>query len=345
MTEWWGSRHYWQPVALVPHAWLCNAQDSMLHLSLDSVHCDWGRLRFPAMVSLKLSYLGSTERRADIKHLPTVSMLASALATMPNLRILHLRNAISPRSLSKDSTSLSIRTPLPSLSTLKIYMDVKLCTLLLRHLAVPHEAEIDISSPYKNNEPDIRSLTAQLDEMQDHLVAIQAHAAPAFHLMVAYKDYDVVVRASGPAAGSFQGAFDVGDSWYGRRDCTACTSFPSPMQTISSSVFGRMNLKLRKAHTVTINLAGHSHAPETRCEVLFALLERGPQVMPLLETLVIRIDWVNEMPDRELFRVRLDELSSVKTIEVHAYDADDLEEVEEFMDGVRPEVRYVIWKD
>ncbi|TFY56048.1 hypothetical protein EVG20_g9083 [Dentipellis fragilis] len=338
-----GWRNGRRSMALVPHTWLCNAQDSMRELSLDFVYCDWGRLRFPAMVSLKLSYLGLRHQRAAMKHLPTVSMLASALATMPNLQILDLCNAVSPRSLPKDSTDPFIRTPLPNLSTFNIDMDMRLCTLLLRHLAIPHEADIVIIS--RDDEPDIQSLAAQLDELQDYLVAYPAHAAPAFHLTIAYRAWRAEVHAQGSVAGSFHGIFDsdaegmtilLGKLPLADADHLELGPFGFHRDNLPNwnQIFGSINLKLRRARTVTINL-------ETSSEVLLALLERGPQMMPLLKTLVIRIDFIDQMPDRDLFRARLDELSSVETIEVHTYALSLEEKMEDYMDGVRPEVRYV----
>ncbi|TFY64906.1 hypothetical protein EVG20_g5783 [Dentipellis fragilis] len=345
-------------VALVPHTWLRNAQDSMRHLSLDSVYCDWGWLRFPAMVHLELSYPGSIERQADIKHLPTVSMLASALATMPNLQTLSLRNAISPRSLSKDSTNPVIRTPLPNLSWLDINMGMELCTLLLRHLAIPHEADIGIFS--SDVEPDIQHLTAQLDELQDYLVTFQSHAAPAFYLTIACHEWRAEVHARGPAAGSFEGVFCI-DNPYAEGMTALLHRLPlvdadylelgpfhfnTPSLPDWDQIFGTINLKLRKACTVKIDLGGRCNGLEPSHDVLLALLERGPQMMPLLETLVICIIFLNDMPDRESFRGRLDAFacaSSLKTIEVHtdAYTRESMTRTG-YMDGVRPEVRYVV---
>ncbi|KAA1470087.1 hypothetical protein DENSPDRAFT_670365 [Dentipellis sp. KUC8613] len=348
----------WKSVALIPHSLLCEARDSMQHLSLKSVYCDWGRLCFPAMVSLKLSYGGWIGFRPHDHHIPTVSTLASVLATMPKLQTLHLSNAISPKSLKKDSMTPSTRIPLPRLSELEVHEsnDFNRCTLLLRYLAVPREAKVQISSKMLRSvgELDPQGLAAHLDEIQGHIVAFQARATPAFHLRIAFDIVQVVVRAQGPVPGSFKFAFNIG-RLHADEAVMASVLRKLPLADADHLelgpfddgvdelfdwylIFGMIDLKLRKARTVTIHLA--------RPEVLHALLERDPAMMPLLETLVLRIKVGSAIGGKDFFKQRMEELSSVKTIEVHMEEEGiDLEPMEKYLEGVRPEVLYSLLED
>ncbi|KAA1470080.1 hypothetical protein DENSPDRAFT_835794 [Dentipellis sp. KUC8613] len=97
-------------------------------------------------------------------------------------------------------------------------------------------------------------------------------------------------------------------------------------------IFERIDLHLRKARTATIHVV--------QPELLHAFLERGAEMMPLLETLVLYIKTRSAIADKDLFRKQMEELLSVTTIEVHMGGEVDLEQMKEYLDGVRPEVIY-----
>ncbi|TFY67008.1 hypothetical protein EVG20_g4094 [Dentipellis fragilis] len=335
-------------VPLIPHTLLRSAQGSLQNLTLDTVYLDWGRFRFPALVSLELIYPEIIGRRAERKHLPIISTFVSALAAMPKLRILRLCNAISIKSLWKDSPDSATRTPLPHLAELETDMDMRLCTLLLRHLAIPNEAVIGVTNYLDGQDPKSQNLIAQLDELQDHLTAFQLRATPAFQMSITSRGHEARVRAECPTSESvgFCGAFNFGESPtralitlfrklpLDRVNAFELGSFEPDPHTFDTQPKTRPSLEhildavafeLPQAHTVAVACADDS--PDN----LLALLTRDPATMPRLEKLVIRFNrrLHRTSPPKKL-RLLLDSFARrsplLKTIVVRASTSRSLEE-------------------